>query len=280
MKKLAFAISFLLVALFSEAHNVCGTWNGVLELKDRTLPVVFNVTKKGEYYTATMDSPSQHVKGVSTTTTTFIDSILTIRIDNAHMQYQGRLSSKNEFTGVFTQMGTCYPLNLTTKKHKESTPDSKGQKSLNNPAFSYSFETVVLNDANKTKANFYQPLKCRKTSAVVLVCDVENGYTPNSTCFPKDFLELSDHLCSNGIAVISIQVQGDDSVVNDAHNFLKSCGTVNADKISVVKYSETSIDGTITFPKNAQLFSREISIIDTHKSMAFELITNWLLKVA
>lgn len=158
--------------------------------------------------------------------------------------------------------------------------DTKELKQLENPALSYSYETVVLADKNSTNAIFYQPLNCSNASAVVLVCDVEKGYTPKHNDFSKYFLELSEYLCSNGIAVICIQVQGDDSLVKDAQNFLKTCPTVNTNKISVVKCNETIIDGTITFPKNSQLFSREIFIIDTNKSLAFELLTSWLLNIA
>jgi hypothetical protein len=280
MKKLAFAIGFLFVALFTQAQNVCGSWSGVLKLNDRELPVVFNVTKSGDLLMATMDSPSQNVKGVSTTSTTFADSILTIRMDDAHMQFEGRLTKNNELKGIFTQMDKCYPLSLTNRRMKATESKPKMVKRRKNTAYSYSFDAVVLADANQTRAIFYQPLNYTKTSAVVLVCDVESGYTPKPNDYPKEFLELSDHLCSNGIAVICIQVQGDDSLVNHALSFLKSCPTVNADKISVVKCSETSVDGTITFPKNSKQVSREISIVDTHKTATFELLTTWLLKIA
>ncbi len=282
MKKLVFLIGLLLASYLTQAQNVCGYWSGLLTLNDREIIVVFNVTKQGDVYTSTMDSPSQKVKGFSTTSTTFVDSILTISMDNANMHYQGRWLKNNQMKGVFTQMGKLYALDMTNNQINQTINAKKEIKVRNYYAYSYSFDTVMLvNSFNseKTKVVYYQPIKKRKISAVVLMCDSKNINVTNNQTYQKELTELAEHLCTNGFAVICINTADADGLRNEAINHLKSNSEINANKISIVKFNENNIQGTFTYKKNNKQLYKEISKIKTEKDASFNELTHWLLKI-
>ena len=282
MKKLVLTIALLVAGYFAQAQNVCGSWNGILTIKDREISVVFNVTKQGDVYTSTMDSPSQKAKGISTTSTTFVDSILTIRMDDANMQYRGRWMRNNQMKGIFTQIGKFYALNLTNNRINQTVNAKKELKVLNYYAYSYYFDTVMLdNSFNReiTKVVYYQPIKKGKVSAVVLMCDAKNSNVTNHQTYQKELTELAEHLCNNGFAVICINTTNTIDLTNMAINHLKSISKINTDKISVVKLNETNIQGTFTTKNRAKQLNKEISKINTEKVASFDEITRWLLKI-
>ncbi len=283
MKKLAFLISLLLASYFAQAQHVCGSWNGILTIKDREISVVFNVTKLGDVYTSTMDSPSQKLKGLSTTSTTFVDSILTIRMEDSNMQYQGRWMKNNQMKGIFTQMGELYSLDLTNYQNKRDDNTKKVAK-RNNKAYSCYFDTVTLDNSinqEKTKAVYYQPIKKAKLSAVVLMSDAKDRDATHHQTYQKELTELAEHLCKNGFAVIfCIDTTSAKNPTFDAINYLKSNSKINPDKISLVKFNETNIQGIFTAKNLAKLLNKEISKIDTQKVASFDEITRWLLEIA
>jgi|GEM_PF-4357130 len=280
MRKLIFTISFMILALFLKAQDLSGSWNGVLKLGDRNITIVFNVKKSGEVYATTMDSPSQYVKGFSTSSTTFVDSILTIRMDEANMQYQAGLMKNNELNGIFTQMGKSYALNMMNGSKPEFTSNKKRQK-RNFTACSYSIDTISITNSNLTdvKAVLYQPLNTKKTAAVVLICDFDKQ-AANSYKVIKEFSELSDYLCSNGFVVFCMDKSNYIDSKNETVNYLKLCSFVNPNKISIVKFSETNLVASYHSVKSNSQLKKEISKHDSDKNSAFNQLTQWLLKLA
>ena len=278
MKKLSFTIGLLLAALFAQAQNVCGSWRGAMTLGDRQILVVFNVTKLGDVYSATMDSPSQNVKGISTTSTTFVDSILTINMDGAKIQYQGRLMKSNKLNGIFTQMGKRYALSLTNRSAvSKSSFETKSVKRISK-AYSYSIDTVFIGNNGSKNVNtvVYQPYNKGKAAAVVLVCDLDIS---NSTKYQKKFSDLSDFLCTNGFIVLCVE-SANENTTTMASDYLKTYPGVNAKKISVVKFNDSSMTGKCLSTKKSTLLCKEISMVNTEKLQAYNELTNWLFKIS
>jgi hypothetical protein len=280
MKKLIFAIGLMLAVLTAKSQHVSGTWSGVLKLGDRNLSIVFNVKKMGECYTTTLDSPTQNVKGFSTNSTTFVDSILTIRMDDAHMQYEGRLMKNNELHGIFTQMGIRYALNLTNAENPVVESVKKPVK-RNFTAYSYYVDTVSITNKHlaDAKAVLYQPIKTKKSAAIVLVCDFDK-HGANENKEMKEFSDLSDYLCSNGFVVICLEKAAFENSTKEALNYLKLCSFVNANKVSVVKFNETSLRGSYFSQKNNTQINKEISMADSRIYDSFDQLTRWLIKIA
>ena len=116
MKKATLIVSLLLITFSAFAQPISGQWHGLLKVPGQQLTIIFNIVENGDGYTSTMDSPDQGVKGIPVSSTSYMDSILTLDIQTANIQYKGTYTGKNGFTGTFTQAGIAFPLTLSTEK--------------------------------------------------------------------------------------------------------------------------------------------------------------------
>jgi len=231
--------------------------------------VVFNLTKNGENYETMMYSPSEKGNGFSTTSTEFKDSILTIRMDKSCLQFQGRLMKHNVIKGVFTQMDAQYALELTNPKLTVSKPAVKMAQKYH--AYSYSIEDVTLE--NNEMANLNLPIKRGKMKAVVIECDYEKMDAKEKVGNKNSINELSDHLSSNGFAVLYFTTCiSTESAI--AH--LKTLPEVNNMKISVIKISENGITAMHLNEGKKKSAIKEIKKVGD-KIYVFNQLTNWLL---
>jgi len=139
MKKLM--ISFVLVMSFLvvNGQNISGKWNGSLNLRGKQLKIAFNISKTSNGgYKTTMDSPDQKVFGLATTTTTLKDSILTIQIKNAGLEFVGTMNAAGKFVGVMKQSGELFPLELQDSKATKKI--AANPKKTDNLCFSCMFK--------------------------------------------------------------------------------------------------------------------------------------------
>jgi hypothetical protein len=116
MRKLIFLIAFVFGWLLSQAQEINGTWKGTVDLNGRKLEIAFNISQDGSVYSSTMDCLTQKVYDMSTTSTSFIDSMVTIKLDHAGMAFSGKLANDYTLSGTFYQSGKSYPLELINKK--------------------------------------------------------------------------------------------------------------------------------------------------------------------
>jgi hypothetical protein len=129
MKKLIISIALVLSAFIVNGQNITGKWNGKLNLRGRVLTIAFNVKQTPKGLVSTMDSPDQKVYNLQTTATAFEQSKLSIKIENAGIEYQGTLNENNQLVGVLIQSGETFPLDLSnpriskTKKDMTSVPN-------------------------------------------------------------------------------------------------------------------------------------------------------------
>ncbi|MCL2417140.1 MAG: outer membrane beta-barrel protein, partial [Bacteroidales bacterium] len=123
MKKLFLTLTTIIFALSANSQGLVGTWNGTLSVQGHNLRIVFNITKDGDTYSATMDSPDQGATGLPVTSITLEDNRvrMSISIPNAPpAEYIGELS-ENTITGTFRQMGMTFPLNLARAGAEEGS---------------------------------------------------------------------------------------------------------------------------------------------------------------
>ena len=109
-------ILFLCVVTQVKAQDIIGAWEGKLSVQGTEIPLVFNVTKDGDTYASTMDSPSQGATGIPMDLTTFVDNTLTLKFNQAGIKYVGTLA-ENTLTGTFYQgaMEMALKLSKTVK---------------------------------------------------------------------------------------------------------------------------------------------------------------------
>ncbi|MDD3323022.1 MAG: alpha/beta fold hydrolase [Paludibacter sp.] len=124
MKKFIFLLATLFVAGIGNAQDIAGDWTGVLKVQTTQLRIVFHITKTDAGYTATMDSPDQGSKDIPMSKATFENSVLTVGMDAANIEYSGKLNDSDVVVGTFKQGGQSFPMSLTRKVPKKAVLDS------------------------------------------------------------------------------------------------------------------------------------------------------------
>ena len=139
MKKIIISMVFVLSAFMANSQNITGKWNGSLNLHGKQLRIAFNISKTSNgSYKSTMDSPDQKVFSMLTTTTTLKDSILTIQIENAGIEFVGTMKSTGKFVGVMKQSGESFPIELLDSKATKKVAENS--KLVENLCFSSMFK--------------------------------------------------------------------------------------------------------------------------------------------
>lgn len=114
MKK---TIIFCLFALSSSfifgQADITGDWNGALNVQGIQIRLVFHITKTDAGYASTLDSPDQGARGIPMSTTTYENSTLFIEMEEAAIEYKGKMDKNGTITGVFNQAGQSFPLVLS-----------------------------------------------------------------------------------------------------------------------------------------------------------------------
>ena len=109
MKKYLLIGLMLIPALWMSAQEITGSWNGSLKLPGMQLRIVFHVNKTDAGYSVTMDSPDQSANGIPMTKATFENSILSLEMAAARIEYSGTLKNDTLF-GTFNQAGQPFPV--------------------------------------------------------------------------------------------------------------------------------------------------------------------------
>ena len=270
MKKLILVLSILATnTMFSQ--EISGAWFGSLQIQGTDLPLVFNISKTGNNYTATMDSPKQKAFGIPVTTTTFENSTLKIAIPNAMIEYEGVLGKDNIIVGNFKQQGISLAMNLSKEKTKE--------KVINRPQnpikpYNYYSEDVTfenIKDKISLAGTLTLPKKEGNFPSVILISGSGPQNRDEELAGHKPFLIISDYLTKNGIAVLRFDDRGvgqskgnfGSATTNDFANDVKAAVAylakrkeINTKKIGLIGHSE----GGIIAPMVAK-DSKEIAFI-------------------
>lgn len=255
MQRLIFTLLFLTVSTAAFTQNITGAWGGVLKVQGMQLRLVFNVTKSGNAYTSTLDSPDQGAKGIPVSSTSFENSTLKIAVASAGIQYEGTLGPDSTITGTFKQAGQSFPLNLT--KQKAEVKVLRPQEPVK--PYPYSEEDVTFENkrASITLAGTLTlPKKEGIFPAVVLISGSGPQNRNEELMGHKPFLVMSDYLTRNGIAVLRFDDRGvgkstgSFKTATSAHfatdveaaiEYLKTRTEINKKKIGLIGHSEGGV---------------------------------------
>ncbi len=80
MKAILGLISLLVFSLSIYSQDITGQWNGVLVVPGQKIPFVYNIKKTENGYQSTLNIPSQGVKDLPVTATTYKNSKLKMTI--------------------------------------------------------------------------------------------------------------------------------------------------------------------------------------------------------
>jgi pimeloyl-ACP methyl ester carboxylesterase len=258
MKKAILILATILSIVNLFGQNISGQWNGLLNIHGRELKVTFNIAKDGKGYSATMDSPYQGAKGISVKTTSFSDSILTINMEDAGMQYLADLSKENTFIGMFKQANELFPLVLS--KEKINRPEVRIEKiRMVTDAYSYYSEDITFENKKDNimlAGTITVPIKKGNSPVVILISGSGAQNRDEEVYGHKPFAVLADYLTSNGIAVLRFDDRGTAASTGDfskattadfatdvkaAVSYLKTRKDIDSKKIGLVGHSEGGI---------------------------------------
>lgn len=262
------SISILLIAIFTSfsltAQDITGSWNGVLKVQGTQLRVIFNVVKKDNGFSSTMDSPDQGAKGIPVTKTTFENSKIKFEVTNARIEYNGELK-ENEIIGVFKQGGQEIPMNLSRDAIKKEIV--KRPQEPTKPYPYYSEEVTFKNTiANITLSGTLTLPKNGTNFPVVILISGSGPQNRNEELLGhRPFLVISDYLTKNGIAVLRYddrgvgESKGDFKMatsadfatdVESAIAYLKTRKQINKNKIGLIGHSEGGLIAPIVTSKS------------------------------
>jgi pimeloyl-ACP methyl ester carboxylesterase len=258
-------LTFISLITFSFGQDILGSWNGALKVQGIELRLVFNITKTGDGYQSTMDSPDQGAKGIPVATTIFEGDKLTISMPNMGIEYKATLVKADELEGTFKQAGQSFPMNLS-KKAVEQSVIRKPQEPV--PPFSYRSEEVTfMNKVDNVtlSGTLTLPKKKGNYPVVVLISGSGPQNRDGELLGHKPFLVISDYLTKNGIGVLRFDDRGTAKSTGDfslatsfdfskdveaAVAYLLTCKEVNKEQIGLIGHSEGGLIAPMVAARN------------------------------
>jgi len=205
-------LAMLLNSVVAKASDFNGRWQGELRINDAmSVELVFNIAKKGNTYTATMDVPGQQQFDVPFDKVNVTGQAIELKLSGAGIKYHGKLG-ENVIKGTYSQNGAEFTLNM---QRAEKVTMQKAQKAKPRPQerssnVDYVIEDVTfvnLNGGHQLAGTLTIPKQEVRHTAVLL-----SGSGPsNRDSFAyghKVFLVLSDLLTKQGIAVLRFDDRG------------------------------------------------------------------------
>ena len=252
MKLIYILLFFLGGMMHIHAQEITGQWNGLLKVQGTQLRLVFHISKTGDGYTSTMDSPDQHANGIPVSSTTFRDSLLHLEVKMAQIVYDGKLSG-TEIHGTFKQGGLEIPLNLSREVIAAAKINRPQEPK---PPFPYKSEDVIFSNQKaglSLAGTLTLPAGTGKFPAVILVTGSGPQNRDEEIMGHKPFLVLADYLTRQGIAVLRYDDRGvgkstgnfskgtTQDFAEDAKAalaFLKTRREINTNQIGIIGHSE------------------------------------------
>lgn len=247
-------ILFFLFSVYSiQAQELSGYWLGTLDVQGQKLRIAFNISKEGNTYKTTMDSPDQKAKGIPTQTKLMTPDAIEVQIPNMAVLFKGHLSSETVINGTFSQGGLDIPLIL--KRETKPSLQTKRPQTPTKP-YPYSSEDVKFLNA---KANIHlagtltKPNATGTFSAVILISGSGPQNRDEEIMDHKPFLVLADYLTKQGYAVLRYDDRGTfgsegnfktstskdfATDVDAAIDYLKTRKDINISKIGLMGHSE------------------------------------------
>lgn len=208
MKKICILLIIIIQSILTYSQDITGSWNGILKVQGFELRVSFNITRTGDHYAATMDSPDQGAFGIPMTSAEVTGNSVKLTHSAAGIIYQGNLNGDERIIGTFTQAGQVFPLDLS-----RIMPEKPVIKRPQEPVKPYPYycEDVVIHnikDSLSLAGTLTMPSKEGKFPAVILITGSGPENRDEELFGHKPFLVLADFLTRNGIAVLRFDDRG------------------------------------------------------------------------
>jgi len=271
--RIALITTFLLIAVSAATaqnsfKDIEGAWSGSISESGIALRLVFNFTlAEADTVKATLDSPDQGAIGIPLGRVTFANDTLIVDAPMLKGQYKGAIANDTTITGVWTQLGKKYPLEL--KRGARPITYNRPQEPM--PPYPYKEEEVTFRNKieNFDLAGTLTLPEGNGPFAAVVMITGSGPEDRNETVFNhKPFLVIADYLTRNGIAVLRYDDRGcgkskgnyanatslsfaDDAAA--AVTYLLGRPEINPEKIGLAGHSEGGLIAPIVASKNKNI---------------------------
>jgi len=213
MKKIIFTVTIILLAVCLKAQNITGTWYGALDVRGKSLPVVFHISKTGDNYQTTMDIPDQMANGLPFDSTAMTGNKVHMVATKFGMSFTGTyMPDSNKINGLMSQGPNSSVLSLTTSKPEVTAaiPNPRPQDPVTYP---YKREEVSFTNTKasvRLAGTLTMPENGKATKIVVMITGSgpQNRDEEVVQFNHRPFLVWSDWLTRNGIAVLRYDDRG------------------------------------------------------------------------
>lgn len=110
----------------AQGRAIEGTWRGAISAQGMELRLVFHISRGGEGYISTMDSPDQGAFGLAVSTTTYDAPRLVLADSRMLFEFKGTLENDTTLVGSITQSGFTFPLRLVREVEVLQSADAEG----------------------------------------------------------------------------------------------------------------------------------------------------------
>jgi pimeloyl-ACP methyl ester carboxylesterase len=193
------------------AQEITGSWQGLIKAGATNLHFVLNLTKNGDTYSASFDSPDQKVFGIAASKTIInTDSVIT-EMSVMRASYKGKWNGRDEIAGVFSQGAFSTELNLTRLSESEKIYPPAAKPQTPRPPFPYSSENIEYENTDHSLhygATLTKPNGAGKFPAVIIISGSGSQDRDGTIGTHKPYAVLADYLTRNGIAVLRVDDRG------------------------------------------------------------------------
>ena len=196
-----FSILFLCAACTLPAQNLSGYWEGKIGItKTDSLTIGLQIDYQGDTLYAELDSPDQYFTGQPVSKVSFKDSVLSFRVPEFGLSYNGSLSADGRsFDGICTQHGQKFGCRLSQGAQRKSFP--RPQTPV--PPYPYRTEEVNFRDRDGKRGLVYGTLTMPKEQPKGLVIFISgSGWQDRdeTICAHHPFAVIADTLTKAGFA--------------------------------------------------------------------------------
>lgn len=258
MKHLFSTLFLICTGLASIAQDITGSWQAMLPIGEKNIRLIFNVSKSGNEYSTTMDSPDQNGYGIKCSKTVVTYDSLIIGIDIIKGSFKGKLTGAAQIEGVYSQGQSSIQINLRRLHDEEipKTPATKIKPQTPRPPFNYISEEVMYDNLLQQVtlgATLTKPKGEGKFSVVLMITGSGPQDRDETIGMHKPFLVIADYLTNHGIAVLRIDDRGVGKSSGDFRaatsadfatdvmagiNYLKTRKDIDTTKIGLIGHSE------------------------------------------
>ena len=208
MKNALLACALLLTTITAYAQELfIGKWHGAMDV-GQELKIGFNISKnESGAYIATLDVPSQNVKGMACSDVTVKDNDITIKMTMLNGKFTGNLKSANTIAGTWTQNGMDLPLDLSRSDKEIELVRPQTPKD----PLPYNSEDIIYYSENKSieyGATITYPKDGKQHAAILLITGSGPQNRDEEIFGHKPFAVVADYLTRKGYVVMRVDDRG------------------------------------------------------------------------